>query len=186
MRPEHPASPSVHPRLRGEHAWLIFGMNRAGGSSPPARGTHCSGPDGVDLGRFIPACAGNTRRRRSSSRRCSVHPRLRGEHWRADDGDRQDHGSSPPARGTLIGHDEDITAERFIPACAGNTHDEPRHAAGSAVHPRLRGEHAPGGRTLLQAAGSSPPARGTRRRCANESARSRFIPACAGNTSESA
>jgi len=113
---------SVHPRLRGEHLGSGSAKGCLGGSSPPARGTRSIALCNRKNGRFIPACAGNTRHLAAllahqtrfipacagntsvpSTRRCSlaVHPRLRGEHPSM---------ASPMAN--LV---------RFIPACAGNT-----------------------------------------------------------------
>ena len=112
--------------------------------------------------RFIPACAGNTQQRQI--------------------GITQAGGSSPPARGTRPPDQVDRATERFIPACAGNTprtrHDRPA----TPVHPRLRGEHSSEIRLSCNCSGSSPPARGTLAAVTCFPHRSRFIPACAGNT----
>ena len=92
---------SVHPRVRGEHhqRWSVA---RVGvGSSPRARGTHFRAVNGSCDKRFIPACAGNTRRNIAS--------------------DRRDAGSSPRARGTHPQEPVRGARRRFIPACAGNT-----------------------------------------------------------------
>ncbi len=125
-------------------------------------------PVQVDLRlvRFIPACAGNTRRRRSVVLIVSVHPRVRGEHgwpsWMCDCSS----GSSPRARGTL-GHEISENGDhRFIPACAGNTPAKTWRRRMPSVHPRVRGEH------------------GDREAVAVEVCR--FIPACAGNTAHPA
>ena len=94
-------SEPVHPRVRGEHGsgWSEIDQNR--GSSPRTRGTRCR--RGLDRrgDRFIPAYAGNTKRKNASVQRmkrfipayagntpavCAVraadpvHPRVRGEH----------------------------------------------------------------------------------------------------------
>ena len=50
----------VHPRWRGEHLSLNSQTANLYGSSPLARGTRARLFDGVGLGRFIPAGAGNT------------------------------------------------------------------------------------------------------------------------------
>ena len=92
---------SVHPRMRGERWTKVSKYRALFGSSPHARGTLAGGVNGLDCRRFIPACAGNAGRLRSSTARRTVHPRMRGEremHKVARD--RAD-GSSPHARGTL-------------------------------------------------------------------------------------
>ena len=132
------------------------------GSSPRARGTRVRlGRFGLEL-RFIPACAGNTKR--GSPRRAPtwVHPRVRGEHNQPTAPVLHSSGSSPRARGTLRTSSQAHDCHRFIPACAGNTPCWPVGSLGLSVHPRVRGEHKQRGsamRSLL-----------------------RFIPACAGNT----
>ena len=115
----------------------------------------------------------------------SVHPRPRGEHERAIVLVAIVAGSSPPARGTL---DESLRLPdraRFIPARAGNTRSSRSASAvipARAVHPRPRGEHSRCRRVNQLVAGSSPPARGTRRPLQHGAHQLRFIPARAGNT----
>ncbi len=173
---------TVHPRLRGEHAMPLIGMMPRSGSSPPARGTpYCLGAP-HRCRRFIPACAGNTSVENMPDSYRAVHPRLRGEHGVSHPPERLFRGSSPPARGTRGRRGTDRLCQRFIPACAGNTH----HAGGSiqngTVHPRLRGEHHYRQCQHGMGYGSSPPARGTLRFSAQRLGFRRFIPACAGNT----
>ena len=152
------------------------------GSSPPARGTRLDQLFEVVPGRFIPACAGNTRSDPSPPSTPPVHPRLRGEHSGSVSRCCSVAGSSPPARGTRPRPSRRSAAVGFIPACAGNTRRSPTMAAASPVHPRLRGEHGPALADNGRAAGSSPPARGTPFKGDRQVAAMRFIPACAGNT----
>ena len=155
----------VHPRSRGEHLAIIVTMAGYRGSSPLARGTQPALHRVPDGHRFIPARAGNTPGRASSTRCPSVHPRSRGEHVRPGGGLRRVHGSSPLARGTrsaVRGSDRRL---RFIPARAGNTSAAPSCGPG--------------------ANGSSPLARGTPRRGPARPGPKRFIPARAGNTARS-
>ena len=53
---------TVHPRVCGEHVSALRKMLARGGSSPRVRGTRDVGQGELDVGRFIPACAGNTAR----------------------------------------------------------------------------------------------------------------------------
>ncbi len=112
--------------------------------------------------RFIPACAGNTPEVAAPASPSSVHPRVCGEHLRAQ----RDGGSK----------------HRFIPACAGNTATSTTSPTRSTVHPRVCGEHVGSHRQGWQLAGSSPRVRGTLPHRQTSIRRSRFIPACAGNT----
>ena len=152
------------------------------GSSPPARGTLSAADVAVPDARFIPACAGNTSLIRVSWVRISVHPRLRGEHGIESCLSVICLGSSPPARGTRGGSGLKGRIYRFIPACAGNTAPGTTISPSPSVHPRLRGEHSSVGSIMPFEYGSSPPARGTRRKHVWRDGKWRFIPACAGNT----
>ena len=157
-------SKGVHPRVRGEHSMEQI-------ISTP-------------IVRFIPACAGNTQ---SVSLRCAsawVHPRVRGEHHVTDLAGDTEIGSSPRARGTPERPLVPRLLRRFIPACAGNTWMQATPTPTRPVHPRVRGEHPDGIGYLLSDDGSSPRARGTLGPPEGGRGRDRFIPACAGNTSE--
>ncbi len=94
-----------------------------------------------------------------------------------------DLGSSPRARGTRTHTPTGLPSARFIPACAGNTSASCVSSSSSAVHPRVRGEHIAHGLSPFKNTGSSPRARGTRLAPRSIAAPARFIPACAGNTS---
>ena len=155
----------VHPRMRGEHRVRRSFIAVSFGSSPHARGTRGHFNAALVAKRFIPACAGNTRRLSGATATISVHPRMRGEHHAPLPAARTDLGSSPHARGTLPPLVRQVARVRFIPACAGNTLVREQKSYYSLVHPRMRGEHDGSG------AGRHRPGR--------------FIPACAGNTSRS-
>ena len=174
---------AVHPRVCGEHFGGVGYPHPIGGSSPRVRGTPLPFGRSGAQNRFIPACAGNTRRVARSPRirsvhprvcgehaagsglplrRVTVHPRVCGEHAMGRQPLRSPTGSSPRVRGTPAGRLRPRRLRRFIPACAGNTTASAEPNRRPAVHPRVCGEHA----------GELPPV--TRRL--------RFIPACAGNT----
>ena len=50
----------VHPRSRGEYTVFVVGCASFGGSSPLTRGIQVIDALDSDIGRFIPAHAGNT------------------------------------------------------------------------------------------------------------------------------
>ena len=91
-------------------------------------------------------------------------------------------GSSPLARGLLDGSAARPGRPGIIPARAGFTRRTSRHPAGSADHPRSRGVYIIAGQDSLGRAGSSPLARGLRRRWWREQVAGRIIPARAGFT----
>ena len=132
--------------------------------------------------RFIPACAGNTATRRPPTPRPPVHPRMRGEHYTTTTARPSLNGSSPHARGTRAMGGGGCARGRFIPACAGNTFQSRPRKYCTAVHPRMRGEHARPFAGFSVRAGSSPHARGTLLDHVVGGFEVRFIPACAGNT----
>ncbi len=177
-----PSRRAVHPRVRGEHIAARMATPVFPGSSPRARGTRVAHAIPAGAHRFIPACAGNTRRGRKASGSGSVHPRVRGEHPSTCTGIASADGSSPRARGTLPDLVLVETCDRFIPACAGNTSRRRSARRSATVHPRVRGEHWLAERPPMTRVGSSPRARGTRRAQTHAQVIMRFIPACAGNT----
>ena len=152
---------SVHPRMRGERNPKDIGVMLQDGSSPHARGTRNIDTPRVTCSRFIPACAGNAKTSPTTSRVPPVHPRMRGERRVRCPLTKYYAGSSPHARGTLLG---------------GGW-----HRLCSTVHPRMRGERLFQAVSIVSGGGSSPHARGTLRHSSQTIQRGRFIPACAGN-----
>ena len=132
------------------------------GSSPLARGTQEVKRLRAERLRFIPACAGNSTWRISSTTGGSVHPRLRGELCITDSSKVPPRGSSPLARGTHLRN--------------------PQSNLPYPVHPRLRGELEVNRQVLRTFDGSSPLARGTLIVFLLSLICLRFIPACAGNS----
>ena len=174
---------AVHPRVCGEHSPAVALMICDSGSSPRVRGTrlwrcHCSVPV-----RFIPACAGNTWKPRTTPISLSVHPRVCGEHWLVGLPRAWSGGSSPRVRGTRFTAQGADYKSRFIPACAGNTWRGMVYLPIRSVHPRVCGEHSTRLPSYARSGGSSPRVRGTRPGSVNGIDVCRFIPACAGNTS---
>ena len=155
------------------------------GSSPRVRGTPVLLGLVPRLDRFIPACAGNTRMRSYSFSHSAVHPRVCGEHNSDGRNPSIPAGSSPRVRGTRSHRGGAASADRFIPACAGNTSTSSDTRTPNSVHPRVCGEHASCGLVSLQLNGSSPRVRGTHHLWRRVDQRTRFIPACAGNTGRS-
>ena len=91
-------------------------------------------------------------------------------------------GSSPRARGTPGDRRDGRRRGRLIPARAGNTPWCSGRGSWSTAHPRARGEHCNASCLLTSTYGSSPRARGTPHRRADQDLPARLIPARAGNT----
>ena len=154
--------PPVHPRVCGEHPGFSVRSYADSGSSPRMRGTRPRPHRPCQIGRFIPAYAGNTRRRFQRIHDLAVHPRVCGEHPRRHSEAAAYVGSSPRMRGTRFAGIMKFRIHRFIPAYAGNT-------IRIRKIPRREG-------------GSSPRMRGTRYPSPDWANQVRFIPAYAGNT----
>ena len=196
-------SRSVHPRVCGEQSTRR--CRRCGSPVHPRvcgeqlRARRC----GVDVVRFIPACAGNSHHADRRDSRChGSSPRVRGTRSMVAGHLAADCGSSPRVRGTrridvrqashrrfipaCAGNAQPLrlaaTARlRFIPACAGNASDRRlRIARAHGSSPRVRGTRGSRARNA-PANGSSPRVRGTASRAPLAYPRPRFIPACAGN-----
>ena len=133
-------SDTVHPRLRGELLHLRSTTVGRAGSSPLTRGTQLSLLPLLMPSRFIPAYAGNSRRKGPSCISYTVHPRLRGELHRLANLNHQNPGSSPLTRGTHTKKIYTNSEIRFIPAYAGNSMLVQTARGSESVHPRLRGE----------------------------------------------
>ena len=154
------------------------------GLSPLAWGTHWQYHQEGRQRRFIPAGAGNTNHETTDTVTYPVYPRWRGEHrlkqisfWYGD-------GLSPLARGTLYQCYSVQRQGRFIPAGAGNTFGSSPSRPVFSVYPRWRGEHRAATLVARIICGLSPLARGTQIVLVHFLQRLRFIPAGAGNTSE--
>ena len=179
-----PAFAPVHPRVCGEQPSAASAFTCTGGSSPRVRGTGDAVRDKVLPQRFIPACAGNSRKPLGIDLHESVHPRVCGEQRKVLPSQYVNVGSSPRVRGTDNFSIRVQCTVRFIPACAGNRRLELRISISCAVHPRVCGEQPPQAACPVTQNGSSPRVRGTAYSSSVGTPRSRFIPACAGNRRE--
>ena len=132
----------------------------------------------------MPTGAGKNSKTNIGVRVVPVYPRWRGEHKIHIDKHRVCIGLSPLARGTLYYNRWTRYGARFIPAGAGNTAADSRAGHHRPVYPRWRGEHQLSDVSLAWRHGLSPLARGTPVHIRFLVARSRFIPAGAGNTDQ--
>ena len=151
-----------HPRSRGVYACVS---------------THWPPPAWI-----IPARAGFTSGRQSSSTTGRDHPRSRGVYSTEVTADTQPAGSSPLARGLLGVAELDRQAARIIPARAGFTPSSPPCPRSEPDHPRSRGVYEEEAHRLRLLVGSSPLARGLRVCGHVHAPLVRIIPARAGFT----
>ena len=174
---------AVHPRACGERCISRSRISISAGSSPRLRGTRQRLAVLALDQRFIPAPAGNATWTCQPERPLPVHPRACGERARTAFRGPDQAGSSPRLRGTLCLVHADNLGGRFIPAPAGNARSQPTQKLRKSVHPRACGERIHRQHPDTGDVGSSPRLRGTRQSWSWSPARSRFIPAPAGNAS---
>ena len=133
----------VHPRACGEHHFRRIWRRIVFGSSPRLRGTQKTLGLPLPLYRFIPAPAGNTRRRRDGGQPAPVHPRACGEH--PSRGARWPRAAVHPR---ACGEHCTATPSSMRPVSGSSPRlrGTPLHLAvgaeTDAVHPRACGEHA--------------------------------------------
>ena len=152
------------------------------GSSPLARGLLVMHRWGNYAKRIIPARAGFTPACTAVQSLVTDHPRSRGV-YRAHTGILPAlYGSSPLARGLHLHGDIALRLHRIIPARAGFTGARVRGAPEAWDHPRSRGVYTSPLLALCREGGSSPLARGLRRRCVRCLRNWGIIPARAGFT----
>ena len=114
-----------HPRVCGEHPDAAICVFAFRGSSPRVRGTPKLSYVIRWLHGIIPACAGNTLVFVLWLSRSRDHPRVCGEHVRYPNINSELWGSSPRVRGTHFDFHRRISVAGIIPACAGNTEQQP-------------------------------------------------------------
>ena len=130
------------------------------GSSPLARGLHVTAAGAAGGRRIIPARAGFTLRRPSSSSSTGDHPRSRGVYIMTAVQIVVAWGSSPLARGLPQYAQRDPLRIGIIPARAGFTRDGDRIRQHEEDHPRSRGVYQQKPEQSVSPEGSSPLARG--------------------------
>ena len=157
-----PFEPQDHPRVCGEHARGRARSRCPRGSSPRMRGALLRAAQRRLRVGIIPAYAGSTRSRGSSSGRCRDHPRVCGEH--------------SPKSSLRTRH------SGIIPAYAGSTNTWDQLGPTNKDHPRVCGEHPPRRRAPCAGAGSSPRMRGAPHVAVEHQTRAGIIPAYAGST----
>ena len=157
-------------------------MKIAGGSSPLARGLPERRTRQEQPLRIIPARAGFTSVPQTGSDARQDHPRSRGVYASARLPVASAAGSSPLARGLHARRCRHRHRPGIIPARAGFTAPLGVRARSSADHPRSRGVYNGRESARISSNGSSPLARGLRRRWGSGPAAPRIIPARAGFT----
>ena len=132
---------SAHPRSRGENKARERPGSQRFGSSPLTRGKLVATSTGTAPSGLIPAHAGKTPRRRTSSAALPAHPRSRGENIAGDYDRYREWGSSPLTRGKHRPYKPNGDVQGLIPAHAGKTQPTSNTTSAQRAHPRSRGEN---------------------------------------------
>ena len=173
-----------HPRIRGEHCFLVVFTSGMPGSSPHTRGALVrEGPVGDGTG-IIPAYAGSTPPSRMKSPPTEDHPRIRGEHTIPPRPSPVNPGSSPHTRGAPFAPRGSSSIWRIIPAYAGSTAAQRDLLGAVGDHPRIRGEHGLCDLGPEARPGSSPHTRGAPRKVSARSPAPRDHPRIRGEHDE--
>ena len=171
-----------HPRSRGVYERAISTDDLLAGSSPLARGLPNTTTANLSSGRIIPARAGSTIPQTRRGRTYQDHPRSRGVYVRSDGRVWGEYGSSPLARGLLVGCQVIEVGIGIIPARAGSTVASASRQSRRMDHPRSRGVYRTIRSRCARSPGSSPLARGLRSPSGGWGGRGGIIPARAGST----
>ena len=152
----------VYPRVCG-------GNRRAGvvclppaGLSPRVRGKQAQWVARKYQMWSIPACAGETHRRRDGEKFSGVYPRVCGGNSMGPPIQASLMGLSPRVRGKRNAGDTPPVALRSIPACAGETRHRIAECPGNEVYPRVCGGNSTMVRVRANRSGLSPRVRGKR------------------------
>ena len=149
-----------HPRGCGEkQGWSHF-CTSSWGSSPRVRGEDSHGSARLGATGIIPAGAGRSHSRRSTTTRSRDHPRGCGEKVADASSSLSPPGSSPRVRGEVGVVGEGLDAFGIIPAGAGRSLGLRRCLGRQRDHPRGCGEKRGDLTALPIAGGSSPRVRG--------------------------
>ncbi len=171
-----------HPRSRGEHADGDRVEFAYLGSSPLTRGAPVIITSAHPYTRIIPAHAGSTFSRTSTTPNVPDHPRSRGEHLLSFISHLHNTGSSPLTRGARVQWRRSCHPSGIIPAHAGSTRWQSSTRSPQPDHPRSRGEHRLAWWWFRCQWGSSPLTRGARYRHQADIMGWGIIPAHAGST----
>ena len=171
-----------HPRSRGEYQGCGDQETRHGGSSPLSRGILAVVDVAPQVGRIIPALAGNTFAKTLTIMTRTDHPRSRGEYDPVTFKVPGSAGSSPLSRGIPKRKKLTLLVRRIIPALAGNTKPSMAFPNRHWDHPRSRGEYPGVSGQLGGDFGSSPLSRGIQGVSGHGRKHVGIIPALAGDT----
>ena len=166
----------------GEQLKIMDVLDVLKGSPPRVRGTEACEWRQRGVVRITPACAGNSRARKSFCLCFTDHPRVCGEQMRDIHTRCREEGSPPRVRGTVAASMEQLRHLRITPACAGNSAASCPRCPLRWDHPRVCGEQAGITVCTLSLKGSPPRVRGTEARPGVTCYAARITPACAGNS----
>ncbi len=170
----------VYPRVCGGANMAPRRGRYRRGLSPRVRGSRVPTIRPRSCRGSIPACAGEPFVRVAPAIRPPVYPRVCGGASRAGTEALGSQGLSPRVRGSRGMTKQIIDKIRSIPACAGEPWCPPCRFAYVKVYPRVCGGAEQRGCPPTYSTGLSPRVRGSPTTSSSASARTRSIPACAG------
>ncbi len=160
---DHVCDRQVYPRVRGGTAQGTWTKLAYEGLSPRARGNPVITYSEAKNQGSIPACAGEPHERTLHTPKHTVYPRVRGGTYCWRKSGMRLRGLSPRARGNQRRGAMNLSAERSIPACAGEPSPTKSPSRPCRVYPRVRGGTSVHRASRKRGKGLSPRARGNHR-----------------------
>ncbi len=179
-RPSTSLGPSVYPRVCGGTAKPLIAQTMSLGLSPRVRGNHMAFSKHTQVGRSIPACAGEPYSRDDIWREGPVYPRVCGGTPTIAQQPAPDEGLSPRVRGNRGRSSRAARPGGSIPACAGEPSKADAAPRRARVYPRVCGGTSPRSACLQCVMGLSPRVRGNPQPPRSWVVDGGSIPACAG------
>ena len=183
MRPLYAQQGQVHPRVCGGNPPTSRRGDGSKGTSPRVRGKRADPRRAGSQEGYIPACAGETWKVTHTKGPWQVHPRVCGGNRAKLTVARHSYGTSPRVRGKLRLGAFTASRIRYIPACAGETSHPHAQSHHGWVHPRVCGGNGVLILARILSSGTSPRVRGKLQSRRQARRPTRYIPACAGETS---
>ena len=181
-----PYKPAIQPRVCGENRCYTQWVDTPRDTTPRVRGKLEHDVDSLANVRYNPACAGKTPFPTPQSVRSAIQPRVCGENPRLSRTMMVFDDTTPRVRGKRIYTSKICTGGRYNPACAGKTRWARTVEPHGVIQPRVCGENSLCLTCTTTQSDTTPRVRGKPTAETLRAVGTRYNPACAGKTAETA